>query len=100
MGVPVNESAVRELKELAEKATQGEWQEDGLLWAGDVVEADASANGGEDWITFKSRRAEADRALFVAAVNLVVPLAEDWLRLKRIEEAAQEVLAARAAYDA
>jgi hypothetical protein len=33
---------------------------------------------------------DEDEAFIVAAVNVVVPLAEDWTRLKRIEEAARD----------
>lgn len=67
------------LRELRDRATPGPWHEDGTLIGPQLHECDASANDSKDWVTFKSRRPDEDRALWIAltaAAPILITLVE------------------------
>jgi hypothetical protein len=76
------------IKRRVEAATAGEWDEDGTLVLATHEEADASANDGEDWVTFKTRNNDADRQLWIHARRAqlrLLAIIEEQERQMRIE---------------
>jgi hypothetical protein len=75
---------------LAAEATPGRWHEAGTLIGPDGQETDAATEGDENWVTFKTARADADRAFWIEAHALVPALAARLRDALTVVEAARD----------